>query len=172
MLDTNSSLSFTDGAGNDKPFSLVWCGKANTTAQRLLIYKSNPDHTDTEYELLVNPVSLTLYGSDIFDRIGRSGVFNPTLAYSTIISTYSGSKTIGGIKVYADGARIDDTDLTYVTYAGMTPTSSKVSNNRSSYIGDYKGAVIAIIAEELTASQVKQIDAVLRSYCGVDAVSV
>jgi hypothetical protein len=170
MLDTNSSLSFTDGAGNDQPFSLVWCGKANTTAQRFLLHKRNPDSTSAEYSLSTNPLAIRMLRSAAY--IGRTGVFNPAEGYSTIISTYNGSKTSAGLKLYVNGVRIDDTDSNAGSYPGMTPTNSKVSNNRSDYVGDARYAVIAIIAEELSATQAKQIDAVLRSYCGIDAVTL
>ncbi len=171
MLDTSKSLSFTDGAGNDQPFSLVWCGKDNTTTgQKFLLHKRNPDLTNAEYSLSTRPLAIRLIRSAAY--IGRTGEFNPAEGYSTIISTYNGSKTSAGLKLYGNGVRIDDTDSNSGSYVGMTPTKSKVTNNRPDYVGDAKYAVIAIIAEELTATQAKQIDAVLRSYCGVDAVSV
>jgi len=177
MLDTSKSLSFTDGAGNDLPFSLVWCGKANTTSQRFLLHKRNPDLTNAEYSLSTgtstSASAIRLFkASDPTVYIGRTGVFNATEEYSTIISTYSGSKTSAGLKLYGNGVRIDDTDSNIGNYAGMTPTNSKVTNNRPDYVGDARYAVIAIIAEELSATQCKQIDAVLRAYCGIDAVTV
>lgn len=184
MLDTNSSLSFTDGSGNDLPFSLVWCGSLNSTGRLIAKNNQTTDNQNQEYEFFIdgsNLLNFRLRNKDNAYYIGRNCSDSVTAdvgTFTTYIGTYDGSKSANGIKIYRGGVRVDDTSSTAGSYAGQTATNAKVGNYNipgsgiKATIGNYKGAVIAIIAEELSATQCKQIDAVLRSYCGIDAVTL
>lgn len=180
----SNDLSFTDGAGNDQPFSLVWCGSLNGTGRLIAKNNQTTENQNQEYEFFVdgsNLLNFRLRNKDNAHYIGR--YYNTSIAadigtFNTYIGTYDASKSVSGIKIYRGGVRVDDTNSTAGSYIGQAATSAKVGNYNISSggtkvtIGNYKSAVIAIIAEELSATQAKQIDAVLRSYCGVDAVTI
>lgn len=180
----SNDLSFTDVAGNDLPFSLVWCGSLNGTGRLIAKNNQTTENPNQEYEFFVdgsNLLNFRLRNKDNAHYIGRrcsNSVTADVGTFTTYIGTYDASKSVGGIKIYRRGIRVDDTDSTVGSYSGQTATNARVGNYNISSggtkttIGNYKGAVIAIIAEELSAEQVKQIDAVLRSYCGVDAVTI
>jgi hypothetical protein len=176
-------LSFGDGAGNDQAFSLVWCGNLNTTGTtvRRLIFKGSDKTgaTTREYgfQIATNSVlQMALYkdGSNYLIRRNSTSIAGDVGSYNTYVSTYNGNKASSGLALYRNGTKIDDADANSGTYTGMANLGAKVGNYRVDTDGTTKAdvtsakhAFVAIIAAELTQTQVTAIDRLLRQYVGV-----
>ena len=161
IIPDSNALSFTDGAGNDDPFSIsAWVKLADLTTARVV---SKEDGTDANREYL--------FGTDGADRfnliLGTStDNLNVTATTSTeltvdtwhhIIATYDGSNAASGIKLYVDGSAISTTDVSIGTYAGMPNSTGNLKVGRFDVNGsvmDGRAAQVDIWSSELTATEV------------------
>jgi hypothetical protein len=89
--------------------------------------------------------------------------------WRTYVMTNDGSGNASGVALYYDGARVDDTGAASITT--MRNTTSVPGNvwiaadgSVNGFHGDY--ALALVVAEQLTASQVARIDALLRGWAG------
>lgn len=169
-------LSFGDGAGNDEAFSLLWFGYFNNAASHFFIGKRD-DTTgseNSEYNLLyIQPDAAISFAARHLDKSAFIGRTAPSVSSGirSFISTYDGSKAASGISVYIDGSQADTADSISGTYTGMSNGTAKLSSYRTNsgidYICTSKSSVAMVIRSELTATQVSQLDAILRSWAGV-----
>ena len=166
-IPDNSVFSFTDGAGNDKPFSVsCWAYSSNTDEQGWFVNKraATPD----EWNFITNNGSffLTLFGDgDTSNYIGTEypDFTMPTSEWVHFAGTYDGSNTPEGIKLYIDGERVISEDVLVGTYGGMDDTASDVYIGVGGFVpaGPYtfEGEIdlVQIWARELSASEIKLI---------------
>lgn len=177
-----ADLSFGDGAGNDSAFSVVWFGKLDDVASGIMIAKRivTPGAVQSEYQMFLSgdqaekKIAFSVYKSDGTAYIGRKSPASTayTSGYNTFIATYSGSKAASGIKIYQNGVQIDDSDYNSGTYGGMSAGDAVVGNfkdNDGTLENPMSGTVglVAIVRSELTALQVSELDAVIRSAYGL-----
>ncbi len=174
-----ADLTFGDGS-NDTAFSIVTLASNNNTNGTLVAkYDETTVSTQREYFFGFDGAKLKMVcydNSAAGASIGRS--YNTSLAsdwgtWHTYAATKSTGVTSAAIKVFRDGVAIDDTNVEAGSYTAMEDKTALVGSYYLSsasavtypFIG--RVSVMLIVAEELTASQVARLDAVLRGYAGV-----
>lgn len=184
-----ADLSFGDGAGNDEAFSIIWFGKINLVPSGVLVGKRDmtTDAVQAEYQLFLSggegvqkQIALTIFSQDGTAYIGRKSAKSSTNDatefvndYNTYIATYDGSKAASGIKLYQNGVQIDNEDYVSGSYTGMTGGTAPLGNFRISAAGEIENnmsgtvGLVAIVKAELSAVQVAELDALIRSAYGL-----
>jgi hypothetical protein len=120
-----------------------------------------------------NYLDAQCYHADGSAYIGRSFAASLAADVGTFHSygmTYGGGTTNASIKLFRDGAQVDDTNTGSGVFTSMADTASGLQPRYGSAPGsegNYKVGVILIMAEELTAVQVARLDAILRGYAGI-----
>ncbi|MBK9040729.1 MAG: hypothetical protein IPL83_16520 [Bdellovibrionales bacterium] len=119
-LDDSDTFSFTDGAGNDQPFSLeIWIRLVNS-ANTILVTMDDSNYPAAEYYLYLDSnkyTALDLVDSDASAVRGRRGSTQlSTNTWYQLVATYSGSETETGIKLYVNG-----TEQSYVSTSNANP---------------------------------------------------
>lgn len=126
-LNLGTTLSFGDGAGNDQPFSICWCGVVTVAAAASMLSKFNGDTSDGEYQItfvIDGRIAFYCMTSNISDRIARiapAGTLQ-TGTTCTIVATYDGTKSSNGIAIYHNAIRVDTSNSDGGAYAGMVPS--------------------------------------------------
>lgn len=172
------NLSFGDGT-QDFPFSMIVLFKFITASTQYIIgkYDLTTGAEKREYTLVIisGKIYAAYYDETTDTYIGR--YYNSALSadniWHSIIVTKGTGVTCASIKIYLDSVQVDDADYKTGVYNYMENTTALVG----SYVLNASGVVVspflcpcafkAIVAEELTATQVKMIDAILRSSVGV-----
>ncbi len=165
-------------AGTDLPFSVIFCGSPND-ANGDFIAKYSSGTSEREWRMYCTSSKLSFdmrQAANSANFIGRTystAITGDIGRYVTYISTYAGTKAESGIKIYRNGARVDDTSASGGTFPGLTNTNALVgcfengvSTSRSS-IKSAKYAFVAIVSIELSEAQIVSIDRILRSFVGV-----
>lgn len=158
-----SDFSFTDGNGNDLPFSVsAWVKLDNTLTQRIL--SKDLSTSSREYLFGTNGASrfnmLLGTGSKNLD-IGSTTTLNTT-EWFHVVATYDGSKNASGLKLYVNGDDSNRVDGSVGSYTGMTATAGALEIGRfANGHSDFEGKLdeIAIFNSELTASDVSSLAA-------------
>lgn len=161
-------LSFTDGSGTDRPFSITaWVYLDSTTGARGIVFKEDFNGVNgTEYGFSV--VSGKLRGI-IAAPSGNTGKIRDgnttTLATATwyfVAMTYSGSETVSGIKHYVNGVE-ESAYSTFLdtTMTGMANTAAKLyigissgTNGINYYDFDGKIDDVVVWTTELSAAEI------------------
>jgi hypothetical protein len=116
---------------------------------------------------------LQLWDNSTGASIGR--LYNTSLAgdagsWHTYIGTYSGNEAQTGIKIYRDGTRIDDANYSSGSYTAMENLGANIGNyiigtgGARQDFGNLKASIIAVIAEELSAIDVTEINTEIQKY--------
>jgi len=158
-----SDFSFTDGNGNDLPFSVsAWVKLDKTSTQRIL--SKDLSTNSREYLFGTNGVNrfnmLLGTGSKNLD-IGSTTTLNTT-EWFHVVATYDGSKNASGLKLYVNGDDSNRVDGSVGSYTGMTATAGALEIGRfANGHSDFEGKLdeIAIFNSELTASDVSSLAA-------------
>ena len=178
----SDNLSFTDGAGTDKPFSIsawVYVGNIATDSGVIISRRDRDGPAPQLGEWIVEHVNGKLRAYLYADKDYNAGAittfkttnrlyFNSSAANLTsstwhfITVTYDGSETAAGLKVYKDGAEItDNKSVTNTNYSGMPNynivttiggTHTPTSNTLEDYIAD-----TVVFDKELSAAEVIEI---------------
>ncbi len=167
----SNDFSATDGAGTDKAFSMI--GLFNMTDATSNKFMAKGADSNYEYQIYTTGDKLwfVLAKSDYSVTIGRT--YNTVVtAYEntwvTIGGTYSGSEARTGIKLYLNGARVDDTDGGSATYTGMSNGTARFAGYLAATpAAGPKVSFVMWVAEELTPAQMTAIDKLLRQWAGV-----
>jgi hypothetical protein len=189
QCDDAADLSFGDGAGNDEAFSIIWFGKINLVPSGVMVGKRDmtTGAVQAEYQLFLSggegiqkQIALTIFSQDGTAYIGRKSVKSSDNTatefvndYNTYIATYDGSKACSGIKLYQNGTVIDNEDYKTGSYTGMTGGTAPLGNFRISAAGEIENnmsgtvGLVAIVKAELSAVQVAELDALIRSAYGL-----
>lgn len=162
-------------------FSVIYLGSiSNITSSRDMLAKYDVTTGSELREWILSATITTGYPYfRIYDEtanayIGRQ--YNTSIPLGTIFSfigTYNGGTVNSGIKLYLNGTQVDNADSSSGTFVSMQNTTAKVGPFNIGTTGVISnipaGYYIlgAIIAEVLTATQIKRIDAILRSYSGI-----
>lgn len=175
----HTDFTFGDGS-NDSAFSIMALAKpANDAAYREIICKLNQTtgNEQAEWEFVKrdsNALQIRLFDNSVNKYIGRiTAAKAVTGAWQTLIATYSGSRTAAGCKLFCNGVRVDTTDAISGGYVAMEKTTSEVASVKKDTAGvaayPYKGdiSLIAICKEELTSTQIKRLDYLLKGYANL-----
>lgn len=91
-----------------------------------------------------------------------------------LCGTYDGSSAVGGLKIYSNGIRVDDTDSTANIYVAMEDTTAGLSvgallNTSPAGMAFFNGqmAVAGICAKELSSDEVWSLNNLVRGYFGL-----
>lgn len=154
-------LSFTNGSGQDLPFTLMAWYKPTTLQNNYndLIYKG-------EYFLRVGlpgtagRVGVAAQNSALTALVGRetSGTVLSAGVWSLVTGTYSGAETNASFKIYVNLTQVDNTNSGYGAFTGMSDTVYAVSIGGTAYSG--ANGIIAgvrIYNRVLTAAEIAQI---------------
>ena len=175
-----ADLSFGNGT-TDSPFSIVVLLQPNVTANSIIWAKidTTTGSTQREWRLTFsgsgNMIKMQIYDDSTGGRIGRAtgSLIDDTTAIHTYIPTYSGNSNNSGIKIYRDAVRADTKNDSSGTYTAMENKTAKAGNyctlndGSKAYVGKFSGGFKALIAEELSQTQVTAIDSLLKAYAGV-----
>jgi hypothetical protein len=169
----SDDLSFGDGS-TDSAFSVICLINPNNVNDSNIISKMDSTTASLQREWRFEwwSTNYIRFGTnDNGASIGRryTGSLSGDIgSWHTYIGTYNGNSTNSGFAIYRDGTRIDDANSYGGTYTAMSNTSAKVGNYEISTtgekegIGSYKAGFIGIIAEELSQTQVEEINKLLK----------
>jgi arabinan endo-1,5-alpha-L-arabinosidase len=167
-IPDNNNLSFTDGGGNDLPFTFsAWVKPEAGMAFGTLIAKDQYiSGWAQEYTLYLatNAAYMTLWSSDRAKEITAigSGII-PAGTWSHVAYTYNGNEATNGISIYINGVLANMTYSKTGTYTGMSNSSRSVQIGwRYSALHDdiaLKSAVdeVALWSRALSSSEVYQL---------------
>ena len=153
------ALSFTDGAGTDRPFSIsVWVKFTSVTTCDFAIkgttgsfeYQFGVGATSRAYCGLYNPTA-----SAYIDR--RGSTLLSTGTWYHLVVTYSGSEAGSGINQYFNGVLDNGATTSGGGYTGMTNGTGSLScgmNNLGSNALNGSMDDFKIFASELTANEI------------------
>jgi hypothetical protein len=173
-------FTFGDGA-NDSAFSVVALVSPDDVTSRTIIAKwseiaASPQREWRLYFDANGYPSFELYDESADTYIGREDqtAFAITAnLWRVLIATYDGSKTSAGIKIYIDGAQVDDADSASGAYVAMEDGTSAL------YVGCQFGAAArerfydgkmswtCIAAKELDADEVWSLTQRLKGMVGI-----
>jgi len=174
----HADFTFGDGS-TDEAFSIISVFNATEdTYPYTLIGKYNENTPAREWILRLDAnkyPELELYDEDIDKYIGREDQTAVTEGTTYIlIATYSGSSDCVGIKLYLDGAQVDDADHTVAGYVAMEDLGAAVKigcnvagggANGNFFKG--KASWFGIVAKELSADEAWTITQRLKGLMGM-----
>mgnify|MGYP003647159091 CR=1 FL=1 len=176
----SDNLSFTDGAGTDKPFSItawVYVGDITTDSGVIISRRNNAGAGDAKGEWIVGHTNGGLYAilyADPAQNVAGSfstgnriyfldtGTKLSSATWHLVTVTYDGTQNASGLKVYKDAVAISPNIATAkVDYAGMPNfdivttiggTDSPTGNTFDDYIAD-----TAVFNKALSSTEVTEI---------------
>ncbi len=175
-IPDNDDFSFGDGA-TDQPFSIVALVNPDVVTGSETIVAKYDEGTGaaTEWFFYRSGALLRcLYyddsASEAYIGRGTSGAQLVAGQWMLVGSTYDGSAVTTGIRLYADGARVDDTNVTSGTYTAMENLGETLSighdqaNGSDRQFWDGKMALILLVANQLSEDQMWSIKTAVNSY--------
>ena len=128
-LGDSDDFSFTNGSGQDLPFTLsAWVNMNDASSFRIITKYG----TNTEWYLYTTGSDILRFrtnDSSTGGYIGR-GYSTAMTSYENkwihIVGTYDGSESNSGFKLYINATRVDDTDAGSGTYNGMVNSTDTV----------------------------------------------
>ena len=156
-----SGWSFNDGAGNDTPFTVsAWV--YNTVGNKFRLLSKNDPTSEWEYDISAGGTGIS--GIEIYLRdstgsgnyIGAKAALNKLNEWVHVAFTYDASAAATGLKIYANGEQLTDTDVTVGSYTNMGIKTSKPNIGRTVINVGSAGNVsnLTVFNSELTASQI------------------
>lgn len=133
-VGNHSVFNFTNGGGNDKPFSLSsWVQTSSSNDQGAIISKNGGNGVPSNWVLLHNQgeIQAIIYdgsGSNLaaIRAFTQSSGLLPPGQWAHVIMTYDGSNSQNGINVYVNGQVQSVTRSNPSPYSGLQATSSPV----------------------------------------------
>ena len=173
----HADFSFGNGA-TDSAFSIVSLSNFTDATSCSIFSKYDLTTASTKQEYVfftdsADKLNIGLYDNSSGGVISRK--YNTALTadqgtFATYASTYSGSALVTGLKLYRNAVQIDDTSATGGVYTAMEDLSAKAGSYQTDAAGaktrHFKGkqGILLVVAEELTATQIKRLDVVFRGY--------
>ena len=160
-----NEFSFTDGEGNDLPFSISAWVKLDST-DRVRIASKDNGTSNREYLFGTNGANsgrfnMLLGTANVNLDVANTTTLNTTDWYH-VVATYDGSKDASGLNVYVNGDASNQTDTSLGTYTGMTSNSGSFEIGRFGNGHSFFNGLIdevAIFNTELSASDVASLAA-------------
>lgn len=175
----HADFSFGNGSA-DSAFSIVSLCKQTAVNKRSILskYDLTTGATKREFRFFEDSSSnllFSLYDESASAVIARRYLTNkiPTNAWATYFGTYAGNSLATGIKMYLNGLRVDDNTFISGTYVAMENTTASLASYELGSTGmptyGFTGSqsVIILAKEELTATQVKRLDFILKGYANL-----
>jgi len=165
VISDEDEFSFTDGAGNDQPFSVSACVNFEDATASNLINKAVVAGDNMEWYFSTEGTDKLIFrvgNTDFTGYVGRTtnAVTSNESSWCHYVATYDGSETSAGINIYIDGVDSDTADSEALPYTGMTNGTAPVDlgayNNHTANFLDGKMGEVKIFNVELTPAQVLQ----------------
>jgi len=123
----SDEYSFTDGAGNDEPFTIsAWIKMVDATHFKIVTKDAvSGTATNREYFFGLSGVDTLYFYCYDQGPAATLGRFYSTALTSMqgdwlhVVGVYDGSEVVSGFKIYVNSARVDDSNSTSGTYSGM-----------------------------------------------------
>lgn len=162
-ISDDNSLSFGNGT-SDTAFSIsAWIKMDDATSFRIF---NKWAFNDAEYLLTVDAsdfLLFSIYDQDNENRLSRAYVGATVTSYEgewiNVVATYDGSGTLGGMKIYLNGNRVDDYSDTLGSYTAMHNTATDVVIGCLVGYDNSDGQVneVAIWDTELSQGEIEQL---------------
>lgn len=152
-----SDYNFGSG-GTDSAFSVsAWINMTDATD---FIVVSKDDNVNRQYSIrfVSDKIHFFLLGGGYIGRLYNTAVTSDQGSWIHVGFTYDGSKSDTGIKIYRNGTRVDDTNYSGGSYAGMSATTASFNIGRQG--SNYSGGNIdevAIFGSELSGTDMSNI---------------
>ncbi|KKM44501.1 hypothetical protein LCGC14_1561540 [marine sediment metagenome] len=125
-----ADFSFTDGGGNDEPFSIIAWVYYKDASSGTIISKTKAGAQEWYFKTggadVLDFTILKLDGSAHRGRLTAAITAYEGL-WTHFAATYDGSEVVGGFNIYINGVDSDTTDTTAGAYTGMTNGTALVS---------------------------------------------
>lgn len=169
----NDRLSFGDGA-NDEPFSIVALIKPDANAANMVVIAKASSSSIEEWKLQLTSSGhpqVSLIDESASANIGRRDATAFGTTWGLLTTTYDGSRSASGVRIYKDAARVDDTDNVGGTYVAMENTAALVHigawyTTKAEFF-DGSLALVAVTAKQLSAAEVWAIKELVNGYYGL-----
>lgn len=143
-ISNNSNFSFTDGPGNDLPFSIsLWITlEGFSTIGNFLITKRDAS-TNDEYQVVILSDNSLIFNkfsngtSSAYQAISVSNAIPEFAQWCHIVYTDDGSKTVSGMNFYINSVLASKNDISFGSYLGMNSGSSFVRLANASWNAIY-----------------------------------
>ncbi|MFA6304435.1 MAG: LamG domain-containing protein [Patescibacteria group bacterium] len=168
-LGDSNDLSFTNGSGTDKPFSIsAWIYADTASAFRAFTKSRSTSVGEYVFGVLSSGrASLLLYsGGAVSSNQIYSAIDTDFTAgvWTHVVGTYNGSESQTGINVYINGVRPAQTQALAGTYSGMSNTTATARIGRFQYgaspndtFADGRISDLRVYNRVLSATEVKNL---------------
>ena len=156
----DAAFSFTDGAGNDDPFSISAWVKLDANTRARVVAKGN-------LEWLFGTNSSNRFSFYLWSNDGTSAYLsveeNAGLTLGTwhhLVATYDGSNAQSGIKLYRAGSLVTMNNISVGTYAGMASQQGALRIGQWEVNSSVMNGLVdevSVFDYELTSSQISDI---------------
>lgn len=162
-IPDHNDFSFTDGAGNDEPFTIIAWVNFDDATSSTIAGKHQAAGDNLEWYFKTNAtdnLTLILFHNTGGQYIGRETdvITGYEGSWIHVAATYDGSETSAGINIYINGVDADTTTTDALPYTGMTNRGENV------HLGAYNvGAVnfldggmaeVKVYSAELTPARI------------------
>lgn len=126
----NAAFSFTDGAGNDQPFSVViWMKRDAAAGLRGLLAKfTSGGNAEWSFDINGATLRFAAYNAAVTAFRGRNAPMATIGSWVGLAGTYDGTEATTGFKLYTITGgivtQIDNANMTTGAYSGMTNGTS------------------------------------------------
>jgi hypothetical protein len=163
-VSDHANLSFTNGSGADRPFSLdIWTNVTDAASNRTIVSKMGAANAG-EYVLWLNgserltvDLITTNWSSNRISFTTTGSI--STAAWNHIVVTYDGSETAAGIKIYVNGSLMSGATSSVGTYTGMANTTGNFNigswDGSSFYMAGSFG-IVKVYKVELNTAEVRR----------------
>lgn len=152
-----SDYNFGSG-GTDSAFSIsAWINMTDATD---FIVVSKDDGTNRQYTIrfVSDKIHFYLMGGGYIGRLYNTAITSDQGSWIHVGFTYDGSKSDTGIKIYRNGTRVDDTNYSGGSYAGMSSTTASFNiGNQGSIYSSGNIDELAVFGSELSGTDMSNI---------------
>ena len=169
-------LSFGDGAV-DQPLSVFALVNPSDATSSAMLSKFDTSVSQEEWLLELDASDrprFALYDDSASARIGRlDATALAESAWALLVATYDGSAASTGIRIYLDGARVDDTDDNSGAYVAMENGSEVLALGYRQAAGvkenffDGKLGLAGIVGKALSQEEVWSVKEAVNGYFGL-----
>lgn len=175
----NDRLSFGDGL-NDEPFSIVALVNLTDATSSVILAKFDltTGSQVREWILSLNSADgpeFLLYDESLNAQIGRLDTTALTEgSWVLIVATYDGGGSAGGISIYVDAVRVDDTNNSSGAYTSMENTAQEIQlgfqTGASGVVNFFDGsmALVAVTKKQISPDEVWAIKELCNGYFNLD----
>ena len=173
----SAAYSFSSG-GADEPFSVAALVRPDATRAGCVAAKHKSGANGAEWELSFDASGyprFAVYDGTRANAIGRErrAAWTPG-AWGLLIGTYDGSGSAPGVRLYLDGARVDDANASAGAYAAMRATAAplRIASREASgaQAAFFEGALamLAVWGGHCSADEAWRLTALAGAHFGLD----